>query len=296
MIGIRSSRTVSCLMPSKIVVSTVTSFSSLRHYGNSLDFHQTSNYYATDEQPSLIDDYDENLELEDLPLSLNQETCSTLQMPITIEKPVNKIKSTKDCIRNLPCENRNDGIDWNHGMQIKKVTEDILKSNSSCHGMEVKKLSCQTNLTLFHQEISLDEEKYEKEVGFENKVVEEGDNAKKFSQVSSIKPDVKIESKDCNKEFKSFVEKSVNLLQSFTPNSPGYVDIVLALTMFYQKQGIVKTADFFKVHKSNDFGFWMTFWCPLKKIDFASGIPRPLFANDKKDDRLVQLSLQIFGK
>ncbi|KAI2513467.1 hypothetical protein MHU86_941 [Fragilaria crotonensis] len=93
----------------------------------------------------------------------------------------------------------------------------------------------------------------------------------------------------------SMVEKAIKLLNAFTPYTPGHVDVVLALTTFYQRRGIMRTADYFTEHKSGNSAFWTSFACPLSGIEYTSGLPLPLFQTGSKDDRLGDLATKIFG-
>ena len=93
----------------------------------------------------------------------------------------------------------------------------------------------------------------------------------------------------------TMVEKAIELLNAFTPYTPGHVDVVLALTTFYQKRGIMRTTDYFTEHKSGNSAFWTSFACPLSGVEYTSGLPLPLFLSGSKDDRLGDLATKIFG-
>ena len=94
----------------------------------------------------------------------------------------------------------------------------------------------------------------------------------------------------------TLVQKSIELLNAFTPQTPGHVDVVLALTTFYQKRGILmKMADHFMDHKSGNNTFWASFTCPLNGVEYTSGLPLPLFLPGPLDDRLVALTSKMFG-
>lgn len=108
--------------------------------------------------------------------------------------------------------------------------------------------------------------------------------------------DVRQQQTQDNHADPTLVQKSIELLNAFTPHTPGHVDAVLALTTFYQKRGIpIKMANHFMDHKSGNNTFWASFTCPLNGVEYTSGLPLPLFLPGPLDDRLVALAGKIFG-
>ena len=111
------------------------------------------------------------------------------------------------------------------------------------------------------------------------------------------------------KEELSQRNKSIELLTTFLPhnnNTSGRADPVLALTMLYQKQGILKTSHCFTtyIQKSKSSLFWASFACPITGVEYtSSGIS--LFCHhqqqqqrdddDDDDDLLTELATKIFG-